>query len=55
MGKSFKKEKIPKRDEGAMTLAYGNFRNANHGDPRKEESKNGCRKFKFNNNQSKED
>jgi hypothetical protein len=54
MGKSFKKEKFVKRDEGAMTLAYGNFRNANHGDPRKEESKDSCRKFKFN-KQSKED
>ena len=53
MGKSFKKEKIPKRDSAAMTLAYGGFKNSHHGDPRKEESKNECRKFKF--NESKED
>ena len=55
MSKSFKKEIPPKRDEAAMTLAYGNFRNANHGDYRKQDSKESCRKFKFNNNQSQED
>ena len=53
MGKTVKHEKFLKRDEGAMTLAYGNFRNANHGDYRKQESKDSCRKFDH--NQSKED
>jgi hypothetical protein len=53
MGKSFKYEKTPKRDEAAMTLVYGGFRNAHHGDLRKEDSRNECRKFKF--NESKED
>jgi hypothetical protein len=53
MGKTVKHEKTKKRDIGAMTLAYGGFKNSHHGDPRKEESKNECRKFKF--NESKED
>jgi hypothetical protein len=53
MSKTKKFEKVPRRDEAAMTLVYGGFRNAHHGDLRKEESKNGCRKFKF--NESKED
>ena len=55
MSKTKKFEKTPKRDEAAMLLAYGNFRNANHGDYRKEDSKDSCRKFKYNNNQSQED
>jgi hypothetical protein len=54
MSKTIKFEKVPRRDSAAMTLAYGGFKNGNHGDPRKEESKNGCRKFKFNNNSSEE-
>ena len=48
MSKSVKREKFVKRDEAAMTLACGGFKNGHHGDPRKEESKNECRKFKFN-------
>ena len=54
MSKTVKREKFVKRDSAAMTLAYGGFRNSNHGDLRKEDSRNECRKFKFN-NQSKED
>ena len=53
MSKTKKFEKVPRRDEAAMQLAYGGFKNGNHGDPRKEDSKNECRKF--NHNQSKED
>lgn len=53
MSKTIKKEKFAKRDEAAMTLVYGGFRNSHHGDLRKEDSRNECRKFKF--NQSKED
>lgn len=54
MSKTKKFEKVPRRDSAAMTLAYGGFRNSNHGDLRKEESASECRKFKFN-NESKED
>lgn len=53
MSKTVKREKFVKRDEAAMTLVYGGFRNSHHGDLRKEDSRNECRKFKF--NQSKED
>lgn len=54
MSKTVKREKfVPRRDEAAMTLAFGGFKNAHHGDRRKAESKDGCRKFKF--NESKED
>ena len=54
MSKTVKKEKfVSRRDEAAMALAYGGFKNANHGDKRKHDSKNECRKFKF--NKSKED
>jgi hypothetical protein len=49
MSKTIKSEKIPRRDEGAMALAYGNFKNANHGDRRKAESKDACRKFNHKN------
>jgi hypothetical protein len=55
MGRTIRQEKFKKRDVGAMTLAYGKFRNSHHGDVRKEESANECRKFKFNNDESKED
>ena len=48
MSKTKKFEKVPRRDSAAMTLAYGGFKNGNHGDPRKEKSLNECRKFKFN-------
>ena len=54
MGKTVKHEKTKKRDEAAMTLVYGGFRNSHHGDLRKEDSKKECRKFKFT-NESKED
>lgn len=54
MSKSYKKEKVVKRDEAAMTLVYGGFRNSHHGDLRKEDSKKECRKFKFT-DESKED
>jgi hypothetical protein len=54
MSKTKKFEKVPRRDEAAMTLVYGGFRNAHHGDLRKEDSRNECRKFKFNNNSSEE-
>lgn len=54
MSKTTKKEKfVPRRDLAAMTLACGGFKNSNHGDFRKQESKDACRKFKF--NESKED
>ena len=53
MSKTVKREKFVKRDEAAMALACGGFRNSHHGDRRKAESKDECRKFKF--NQSKED
>ena len=53
MSKTIKFEKVPRRDSAAMTLAYGGFRNSHHGDLRKEDSRNECRKFKF--NESKED
>jgi hypothetical protein len=53
MSKTIKFEKVPRRDSAAMTLAYGGFKNSNHGDLRKEKSANECRKFKF--NESKED
>lgn len=56
MSKTVKKNKfIPRRDLAAMTLACGGFKNSNHGDNRKQESKDSCRKFKFDKNQSKED
>jgi hypothetical protein len=56
MSKTVKREKfIPRRDEAAMTLVYGGFKNAHHGDKRKHDSRNECRKFKFNHNESKED
>lgn len=45
MSKTIKHEKILRRDEAAMTLAYGNFKNAHHGDKRKHNSKNECRDF----------
>lgn len=45
MSKTIKHEKFVKRDEAAMLLAYGGFRNGNHGDRRKAESKDACRKF----------
>ena len=49
MSKTIKKEKfVPRRDEAAMTLVHGGFRNSHHGDKRKHDSKNECRKFKFN-------
>ncbi len=55
MSKTVKKEKfVPRRDVAAMTLACGGFKNSNHGDFRKQESKDACRKFKFN-HESKED
>jgi hypothetical protein len=55
MSKTVKKEKfVPRRDVAAMTLACGGFKNSNHGDFRKQESKDACRKFKFN-SESKED
>lgn len=54
MGKTIRNEKFKKRDSAAMTLAYGGFKNSNHGDLRKEDSKKECRKFKFT-NESKED
>lgn len=47
MSKTIKFEKVPRRDSAAMTLAYGSFKNSNHGDLRKEKSANECRKFKF--------
>lgn len=53
MSKTIKFEKVPRRDSAAMTLAYGSFKNSNHGDLRKEDSRNECRKF--NHNKSKED
>jgi hypothetical protein len=53
MSKTKKFEKVPRRDSAAMTLACGGFKNSNHGDLRKEDSRNECRKF--NHNQSKED
>lgn len=53
MSKTVKREKFVKRDEAAMTLVHGGFRNSHHGDLRKEKSANECRKFKF--NESKED
>ena len=53
MSKTVKREKFVKRGEAAMTLVYGGFRNSHHGDLRKEDSRNECRKFKF--NESKED
>ena len=54
MSKTVKKEKfVSRRDEAAMALAYGGFKNANHGDFRKQDSKESCRKFKY--NESKED
>lgn len=53
MSKTKKFEKTPKRDEAAMLLAYGSFRNGHHGDYRKQESKDSCRKF--NPSQSQED
>ena len=53
MSKTVKREKFVKRDEAAMALAYGGFKNSNHGDRRKAESKDECRKFKF--KQSEED
>jgi len=55
MSKTIKNEKYVKRDSAAMTLAYGGFKNSHHGDLRKEDSKESCRKFKFNHNQSQED
>lgn len=54
MSKTIKFEKVPRRDSAAMTLAYGGFKNSNHGDLRKEKSANECRKFKFNNNSSED-
>ena len=54
MSKTVKKEKFVRRDEAAMTLVHGGFRNSHHGDLRKEDSKKECRKFKFN-NKSEED
>lgn len=45
MSKTVKKEKFVRRDEAAMALACGGFKNGNHGDRRKAESKNECRKF----------
>ena len=46
MSKTVKHEKfVPRRDEAAMTLAFGGFKNSNHGDRRKAESKDACRKF----------
>jgi len=56
MSKTVKREKfIPRRDEAAMTLAFGGFKNAHHGDKRKHDSRNECRKFKYDHNESKED
>jgi hypothetical protein len=49
MSKTKKFEKVPRRDEAAMELAYGGFKSGNHGDKRKHESKNECRNFKFSN------
>ena len=54
MSKTKKFEKVPRRDSAAMTLAYGGFKNSNHGDLRKEKSANECRKFKVNNNSSED-
>lgn len=54
MSKTKKFEKVPRRDSAAMQLAYGGFKNGNHGDPRKEDSRNECRNFKFNNNSSED-
>ena len=45
MSKTIKFEKVPRRDSAAMTLACGGFKNSNHGDLRKEKSKDACRKF----------
>ena len=45
MSKTIKREKFVPRDEAAMLLAYGGFKNSNHGDRRKAESKDACRKF----------
>ena len=45
MSKTVKKEKFVRRDEAAMALACGGFRNSHHGDRRKAESKDACRKF----------